>query len=589
MLLSVADFLNDNWIIVLLVILLLAIIIIVIIFLYYKFVIKENSFKENFTSSKLLQMEIVINLEEENVQKFYLYDQDHKDEIISLNEFFMHFDQANYEKFKTWLQEIAHNDLTKATFRNEIVMYDTTNTRSVYLVELENYDVNRKIYFLKFQDITKSKKINLRLNKNVIEKADANFFNQVNQRLSVVDNNAKSYLVAITYKEYKFAQKELMGDFLESLHENIYQKIAKMKFDNELLCLKSDNVFLLFSPNVANNKKYISHIKKILSANSGTYSLANNSFTYNINLIAGYTIVKSENINVNIITEAENALKALETKAHINEKLKLYDESLEKLYNSEKNKEVQVTNIILQDSFDLSFSPIINTVNKEIAGYSMDIILNNSSSDNLTIEEFKDLVVKTSQVVQLYTKIFEKILLEKSNDVIYFIFDLQIMNDVLLAYDSNKTFKKLNIYFCIEFSPAVIQKTDMISIEKAMANAKKNYDIRFGIYYNTLASTYLNEKIYLKADIVVIGGQLVEQSLDKYGNKSLIEHYSNLAEHYHHELISLNVNSLAIYELLNHFNIKKIGGSVFKEHVSGNKILDKSLLKSLKEIENRNY
>ena len=129
MLLSVADFLNDNWIIVLLVILLLAIIIIVIIFLYYKLVIKENSFKENFTSSKLLQMEIVINLEEENVQKFYLYDQDHKDEIISLNEFFMHFDQANYEKFKTWLQEIAHNDLTKATFRNEIVMYDTTNTR----------------------------------------------------------------------------------------------------------------------------------------------------------------------------------------------------------------------------------------------------------------------------------------------------------------------------------------------------------------------------------------------------------------------------------------------------------------------------
>lgn len=589
---SVATLLNEYWELILFVCLVLALFILAVLIFYVKFIKKENSFKENFASSKLLQIEIIINMEEEVVQKLYLYDQDHKDEIVSLNEFFMHFDHANYEKIKTWLDEIAVNDLSQATYRKEIVMYDSANIQGVYLVELENYDKNRKTYFLKFQDVTKSKKVNARLAKTSIVKADEVFFNKIMQRLSVSDYNVNSYIVTITYKELEFASKELPSGFFDSLQENIYQNIAKMKFDNELLALSlSSGLFILFSPNVVNAKKYAHHIKKILSVNSGVYNLANDSFTYNINLFAGYSKVKSGESDLSTIIskvyEAENALKTLVSKGHINERLRLYDESLQKQHKLENNKEMAIVDVITRELFETNLAPIINTDSKEVSGYYIDIIIPHAL--NMTLEDFMSLVVKSSYVVTFYTKIFEKILETNIEEPFYLTFDFQAIHDVMKAYGSNPAFKKINLYFCIEFSNNTMQKTDVITIEKTMTNCKRDYGVKFGIYYNTLTSIYLNEKIYLKAHIMILGGQLVQQALDKYSNESLISHYSDLAKHYHHELIGIDVDSIAIYEMLHHCAIKNIGGKILNQHVSNHKIIDKTLLKNLKEIENRNY
>jgi len=175
------------------------------------------------------------------------------------------------------------------------------------------------------------------------------------------------------------------------------------------------------------------------------------------------------------------------------------------------------------------------------------------------------------------------------NKTFYFSFDFENLKSVMDAYQANELYNQMNFYFCIEFSNITMQNTDLITIEKKLASFKENANIKFGITYNTLTTIYLNDKIYAKANVVLLSGQLIEQSLDRYTNESLIDIYTKVASSYNQEVIGLNVKSLAIYEMLNHYKVSKVGGSFLTPYVEDNKINDKSILKTLSEIENRTY
>ena len=158
----VVDFITENWLYILLGLLGFILLSVFVNFIYYKFFNVRKSFKENLDDIKLVQFTTVIDYEEKTVEKYYLYDQVHKNATLSLEEFFVKFDKANYEKFNNWLRSITeYNDFDK-TRRIEIVMYDNYNSRSVYLVELENYIAESKRYFLNFKDITKTAQIQRR-------------------------------------------------------------------------------------------------------------------------------------------------------------------------------------------------------------------------------------------------------------------------------------------------------------------------------------------------------------------------------------------------------------------------------------------
>ena len=161
----VLEYLEKYWLYALLGVIGLILLIVFINLIYFTFFHKKKSFVENLNDIKYQQFTTVIDYEEKVVEKYYLYDQASKAERISLEEFFVKFDKANVEKFTNWLSYISSLTDFDKTRRIEVVMYDNLNSRSVYLVELENYHLESKRFYLTFKDITKTSQIQRTANK----------------------------------------------------------------------------------------------------------------------------------------------------------------------------------------------------------------------------------------------------------------------------------------------------------------------------------------------------------------------------------------------------------------------------------------
>ena len=175
------------------------------------------------------------------------------------------------------------------------------------------------------------------------------------------------------------------------------------------------------------------------------------------------------------------------------------------------------------------------------------------------------------------------------NKPFFISFDFDDIDRVFEAYESEEEFKNVDLYFCLEFPNTTMQNYDLITIERKIAHYQKYNHVKFGINYNTLTAIYLNAKIYSKADIVLLSGQLIEHSMDNYTNESLIEVYTKVASSYAQEVIGLEVTSLAYYELYKHYNVKKVGGIFLTPYIVNDKIEDKFFLRNLTDIDKRTY
>lgn len=588
----VLKLLHEYWLYIILALLVLILLGVFISFIHYSFFHERKSFKQNLDDIKLVQFTTVIDYEEKIVEKYYLYDQANKSEKLSLEEFFVKFDRANYEKFNNWLKMVSEKTDFDKTRRIEIVMYDNFNSRSVFLVELENYHMESKRFFLNFKDITKTSQLQRRANKKVITVDDPLFFEKVNERLSVCDTDSTNYLAAIKFKEYAYATKELQSELLTAINESIYDSFDEDKNDNDLLCLCSNGTLLMFSANVANIRKYRRYLRKMLIKNSGQRNVIEHRFNYTITLVAGYTkILKDEKITTDKTLQAEAAVNVLINKSRFSQdKLQMFDENLQNVFNITNNKLLVVEKVIRQGLFYIEYIPLINVNNKKVNEYYASVVLPHAI--NMDLSEFVKLAKQRSFRLDFYTKIFEKLLSDEAHNkkAIYITFDYDDLHRVIEAYSLNKEFRKLNIYFCMSFSSNTIQNNNLINIEKSLDYFKKEYKVKFGINYNTLSTVYLNTKIYKKAEVIILSNDLIAKSLDTYENSFLLEIYSKLASSYGQDVIGLNVTSLALYEMLMHYNVSKVGGSYFTPYITeNNKIEDKALLKSLNEIENRKY
>lgn len=587
---NVGEFLNEYWVYILIGLLSLLAMILLISLIYRFFIQETKSFEKTFSDAKSLQFSVCISLEEQNVEIYYLYDQNHENELISLNEFYCRFEKSNLDKIENWLKRIAKSNDVNRTRRVEVVMY-RGNDKDVYIVELESYDAENKKYYLTFRDITESINVFRRTNKKVMNSNSSEFIEKAKQRLKEVDIDANNYLIAFKYREKFFAQKELSKEYLKILEEKVYCKIESMKLDNELICLYENGTVLLFSTDVVNIKKYRSHIKKILFINSGLYNLIQNKFSYTINLVAGYTkISNQEDFTLETIFEAEAAATALINKGRFSEKIQLFDDGFRKKYYEENNKLLNFRRIVDECLFTLKYVPVIDKSDKTVNGYYIRYEL--SKSANMMLDEFMQFVKQKAYGVNFYDKVFFKILeeIDIKNKSIYLPVDYETLPKLMEAYSENTNLMNIKFYFCLEFSNTTMQSTNLITIEKSMESFKKvNSKIRYGITYNNLTMLYLNAKIYSKISVVILEGQLIETALDQYSNRTLIDIYTQIAASYGQDIIGLNVQSLAIYEMLMHYDVNKFGGVYFNSYIENERIYDSTIIHKLEEIETRTY
>ena len=590
MLFSVQTFISEYWMHIALVILVAIALYLAFLYIFKGVYQSERSFKDQLNEAKQVQIAVHIDLEEKKVEKYYLYDQTHKDECISLDEFYVRFDKNNAEKLRKWLNNISKATDFNKTRRIELVMYDNNNTRGVYLVELDSYNDENKRFFLTFKDMTDSINVFRRAGKISVTEENEQFFEKANERISVTDDDASNYLIAIRYKEYEFAKKEMQNDILRLIEDNIYNRLKENKAETDLFTFSGNGTFLLFSANILNEKKYKQYIKKLLNTCSGEYVLIKNKLSYSVSLVSGYTkINRDEKLTIDKCLEAETAANSLVTKGRFSEKLQPFDEHIQNIHTVMNNKLLAVEKVITQNLFGLKYIPIISTYTKSICGYEVKVVLPHAL--NMDIVEFMSFAKQRSFRVTFFNKVFEQILKHsETNDMYYYLsFDFDHLAKVMEAYQYDARYEDLKIYYCLEFSNSTMQKTDLITIEKKMSQYIESLNIKFGIAYNTLTTIYLNAKIYSKAEVVLLSGQLVECALDKYSNEALIDIYTKVAASYRQDIVAVNVKSIALYEMLVHFKINKIGGQFFTPYIEKGKIEDKALLKALNDIETRPY
>ena len=371
------------------------------------------------------------------------------------------------------------------------------------------------------------------------------------------------------------------------IYEKIYQNIILHKSDNELLFLANQSIYL-FSCSVVNVKKYKKHIKNIISKCSGEYNIVN--FTFTITLVAGYTkIASNETMNFDKTLEAAVAANTLMDKGKFAEKIRLYDDDLKEKATIKDNKLLVAEKVVTEGLFSLNYVPILGVSRKKVMGYAIQIGL--PSALHMEVSEFISLLKQISFRSAFYTRIFD--IVSKHKDALekpfYLSFDFDDLEKVVEAYKSNKDYSNVQYYFCVEFSTDTLRNNNLIEIERKLVKNKEKNKFRFGITYNTLNTIYLNDKIYSKAKVVLLTGQLIEHALDNYKNASLLELYTKVANSYHQEVIGLNVSTLATYEILSHYNVKKIGGYLLTPHIVDGAISDKFLLKKLKDIDSKTY
>lgn len=556
--------------------------------IYQVFIKKTTTFRDVLKNYKNIQMSIAIDLEEKVVEKYYLYDQSHKNQKISLDEFYLKFDQANKKRLVDWISHIQTvTDFTK-TRRQEFVMYDDNNRKRIYRVELESYDVEKNKFFFIFRDITESMAVFKRLerivNVNDIEK----FYDKVKEYLLASDEDSLNYLVAIRYKEFFNLEKDVRGDAISLIDSNVYSRLAQEKFENDLICQFNPGIVLMFSANISNVKKYKRHVRQIIYKNSGQYDIAKNRF--NITLVAGLTKVTKEDMALtDKVLEAELSVNQMINRFKLSDRLQFYDEDLKKKQTEKAAKMLLVQNIITENLFIVNYQPVIEKKSKKVTGYIVDLQI--PSNLKLDKEEFYTLAKEIGFRKTFFIKVFERIIAhpEAKTKSFYFCVEYDNFTRAMDAYQTDNRFAKVDFIFCIGFKNTKKYYLDLLQIEKEMNLYRRDLKIRLGINYNALQTIYLNDKIYSKVDLLLLSGQLVDQSLQTYSNRTLIDIYSKVAKEYTLDLVAADISSLDLYEMFKNYNFTKFSGPILTSKIINGEINDKSTLKILKEIEEKKY
>jgi len=549
--------------------------------IYFLLKEKRKSFRENYRDYKETIMSIIIDEDEKRVERHYSYSSNKSHDYMSIDEFYLKFDSKNLAKLKNWL-EISK----KQTYYHniELVMYDDKNSRRVYMIEVDKIDHIKNRIYLTFSDVTESLALQKRIDRaNNVDNLDA-FYSLVLEKLHNTDNS--SYLIAIKYREFKDITHALKGEFIQLIDSTIYTEVRKEKFENDLLCIYGPGIILLSAFNVTNEKRLKSHIKKILVNASKTYIISKNQFS--VTLLAGIRKIEANEDNISArVNEAVAACDSLFEHFIKTERIRFYDTTLSKKDDEKDMRHKTTLNIVNKEKFTTIFKPFIDVNSNEIKGYIIDLKL--PTLIEMDIPTFYKSCREIGLRKILFTKMYNNIINSNHfNDVIYFPVDYSNLARAIDALQSSIAFENLNIVFCISFNNLSNDiNNDVLIAERAITRYIKEYDLKFGLNFNSLQSISLNDTFYEFAKCILLSGSLIKYCLDNYKNNLLLDVYVSLAKKYNIPLYASNINSFALYEHIYGEGVNYTSGDIYDLYANENAITDKNFLARIEEAKSK--
>ena len=576
----------SSWILVIIsAILILAFIVLIIYAIKKNCFSKDPSFNSTMNAFKSIQLSLLINLEEDKVEKYYIYDANNKSQIITFDEFCYSFDNNNVNRLKEWLNNIDDNFEYGGSKRIELVMLDENNKKRLYRFSLQNYLKESRKYFILANDITESSSVIQRYEKVYSSYDLEKFFDKINDYRRIHEIKYPDCIVSFSFKEYEEIIRDFKGDSLKLLDYAILAKIEKFKEDDDIICQYKEGTFLMYSPQIEDLKYFKKRLKKLLNNCSGVINTVKSRF--NLTFVCGVSILKEDSIITRKIIESSLAAKQALKKSFINDKVVFFNAELSKIQDEKVQKLQIVRKIIEEDLFSLTFTPIINK-DWKVVGYNLDIICD--SFPNISRNEIFDGAQEMGIRKILFTKLFNTICdFITSKSMIFFLnFEYQHLGRLYETYISSPEYKKINCVFCLEFNNFDNKNITYRSIEKMMGQVRKNSNIKFAISSNKSQRNYLTETIYNRSDYLLLRGKLVNDSLETYYNKSNLEIQSRIANQYKLKLVGLDIKNIAQLEFLYNLDTLYFSGPLFTSKILKGQVNDNQLLKQLIDLKQTN-
>jgi len=543
----------------------------------------KDSFSSTYKVAKHRMVEVVINMDEGTVDRYYPYSQKKASKTIPLPQFLVRFDKMNADKLNIFLEYIAKSYKTELKKNQiEVAMYDIANKAHNYIVTLSKYDPEDKKYYLSFYDTgIKDGEVlsNVSIDKNLV---DSKIITYINKEREI--SNKESYISLIKCKEYKYAMFAFNENDFTKINQKIKQKLENHLSENDKLISYVNGSYLLYSKGIKNLNEFKKHLRSLLLSSSGLIELNGGKRIYLLSLVAGY-----DNINKNVVfSETNLKLIELATSKVLKDTISFnliqpVDDIIRDDYSKAYAKVEAIEKLIDSNNIDCVYQPIIDVKTKKISKYIYRLanINNNQISET---ELFT--ILRNHNELGIY---FDKIIanFKEENKPIIFNIDYIDLNVFLDCFEKSKYDKK-KIYLAIDILSERIGNNDYRNINNIFKKYKSNDKISLGVCIRKIKKSRFYDETLENANFILLAGEAIKNMLTDHSNYLYGEFYSNLARKDNKEIIAYNCDNLPIYEMLYNLNVKEIGGEIWANKIDNGKVESKILLKSIGEIENRN-
>lgn len=543
---------------------------------------KRKSFLELMDEKKTIRLSIVIDMQRQIVETYYVYETHNKSKTLHYDEFTYGFDSENLKKLNDWLKAIDESNVGYNR-RIEVQIYDNSGKKKLYRYSLQNYIKDSKKYFITAQDITDSYQIIQDYNKKLAEYDIENFFENAQKILKNKLDNEYAYIISLRYKEFESITKDFKEDFIKLIDYEVLNRLEAILDEDMAICQNKEATFTILISKLSSPSKLKQRLKKLIQLCSGSIKV--NNRTFDINFLAG-VIGVSLNSDLSDATEkSEIALSQTLKRRFLNDKIKFFDEELSNIERQKMENISMVRDIINNETFELVSIPIIDTNSKKVVAYKLDLFLGNGVE--LNKEQFLSYAQEIGERRNFFTKLFDKIYNMNLNMPVYINISHEQIPRFCAAYAAKDYFKTIKLKVVISFDTLEVTEMNMVSLEKTIKINMDYYKIEFGVLVNNFKDQYLNELIYSKLKFMMIEGNVINKSFTSSHNKIALHTNEMVANQYNFEIIGSDISSLEQYEKLYEMESKYISGPLFNNKLSDNQITDSNFLKQISEIENR--
>ena len=553
---------------------------------------KQNpSFTETMNAKKNIRFSIMIDIKQDFVEIYSVYETNNKTKTMSYEEFTYSFDNENLNKLKDWLDRIDKND--DVAFLNseqlEVAMYDFNGKKRLYRCTLQNFIKDRKKYFLNAQDITDNNPTIKEYENKLSQYSSEKFYEKINFLMEDNLDNEMGLLISIRYKGYYSITKNYELDYIKLIDYEILNRLEAICENDMAICQGTDSIFYIFISKVLVGplaKTTKQKIKKILQTCSGTIEV--NKAKFNLSFATGIKEVrKFDDLQV-CMEMAKKALIRSFRKA--DDKIVYFDTSeLAEMESVLEIKKAVVKQLVDNEDFQLIKTPIIDIKSRLVYGYAINILFNQtflraSKVDDLNSESIFYIAQDIGERKRLVEAILNRIIDLQLDKPIFINFSyLQVAKFCEICFTQEK-YKNLPLNFIISFDNFSNTETNLINLERLINNVEK-HNMHCGLAIRNYKKLSIAESVYNKLKYMLIQNAVIEESFNLTSHKIGLDSFIQTAKKYNLKVIGAGISNPQQYEKMYDINADYLTGSFFNEKVKDGKLDDKAFLDQIDEIE----